>query len=85
MLPYKVIQGKGSWRHSWKNAAFTVLADPLLILVNGGVALVLIVLGVLLIFPMVFIVPVSVAFLGTYSLLDWLDYRGLLPKQELME
>lgn len=72
--PYVMAQETPHLPRAIRNAAFTVLADPLLTLVYGGITLLLLVISVVLVAPMVLITPIMVAFLGVYSLLDWLDY-----------
>jgi hypothetical protein len=79
---YMVIQENPSMVQSTRNAFYTVLGDPLLVLLHGGVALVWGMLSLVLFFPFVIIAPVSIAFLSVYSLMDWLYYRGLLQKIE---
>ena len=66
--------------HVWavRNAAFTVLADPLMPLIYGGITLLLFLVSVVLIAPMVLITPTVAVFLGVYSVLDWLEHHSLL-------
>jgi Protein of unknown function, DUF624 len=79
---YMVIQDQPSLIGNTRNALFTVLGDPLLILLNGGAATVFGIISLLLIVPFVLIAPVSIAFLSVYSLVDWLDNRGILQKNK---
>jgi len=80
--PYMVAQEMPNIRRAMRNAAFTVLADPILAFVYCGITLVLVIASVLLIAPIALITPTVVAFLGVFSLLDWIRYHGLLPHQE---
>jgi hypothetical protein len=70
--PYMVLQAKPQMAQAARNALFTILGDPLL-LMNVGLALLLLIPSVILIAPLILITPVTIAFLGTYSLHDWLE------------
>jgi hypothetical protein len=75
--PYVFLQEKPQILLAVRNAVLTVLADPVLLLINAGVALLLLAPSVVLIAPLVVITPVTIAFLGSYSLRDWLNHHGL--------
>lgn len=79
--PYMMLQEKPSFLIAQRNAAFTLLGDPLAALVNVGVAVILLVLSVVLVIPFVILMPVVVAFWLTYTLIYWLKRRGLLPTE----
>ena len=79
--PYVFLQERPQMLLAVRNAVLTVLADPLLLLVNAGAALLLLVVSVLLIAPAAVITPVAIAFLGNYSLRDWLNHHGLRQEQ----
>jgi uncharacterized membrane protein YesL len=75
--PYLLVQDAPLMRRALRNAAFTLLADPLQALLYGGLALALLVFGAALIVPMVLISPVVTAFLAVYSLREWLEHHGV--------
>lgn len=77
--PYMVLQEKPRPLLALRNSAYTVLADPLLILVNAGLAALLLLPGIPFIAPIVVLTPIITAFLGVYSLYDWLEHHHLLP------
>jgi len=76
--PYVMLQEKASFREAARNALFTTLGDPLLPLINAGLVLISLLLGLVLIAPIIFFVPVFSAFLGVYSLRAWLIHHDLL-------
>ncbi len=76
--PYMFFQEESLILPAVRNAAFTVLGDPLFALLNVGVAFALLVLSVLLIAPIALITPAVIAFLGIYSLQEWLDHHDLI-------
>lgn len=76
--PYMLLQEQPRALFAVRNAAFTVLGDPLFVLIHAGIAVLLLVVSVILVAPLVVITPIAVAFLGVYSLRDWLSQRGLM-------
>jgi hypothetical protein len=80
--PFLMAQEKAYLRQAVRNAAFTVLADPLLAFIYVSISLALVIVSVLVVAPMALLTPVMVAFLGMYSLLDWLEHHRLIPKRE---
>ena len=76
--PYVVLQTKADFRQAAHNATFTILGDPLWAFFNAGLALVVLIVGIIFIAPLIFIVPVFMAFLGVYSLRAWLLHHDLL-------
>jgi uncharacterized membrane protein YesL len=78
--PYMVLQDRPSIRRALRNALFTVLADPRLFL-PAGVGLVLLAASCILIVPMVTLTPSLLAFLGTYTLRDWLEKHQLFSAE----
>jgi hypothetical protein len=80
--PYMLLMEKPSIRLALRNAALTVLGDPLYTLWNAAISALLLAVGVILVMPVAVIVPVFIAFLGTYGLRAWLYFRGLLPAQQ---
>ena len=76
--PYVVLQTKVDFRQAAHNATFTILGDPLWAFFNAGLALVVLIVGIIFIAPLIFIVPVFMAFLGVYSLRAWLLHHDLL-------
>ncbi len=76
--PYVVLQQEARLLLAARNALFTVLGDPLLALLNGGLALVLLAVSVILVAPLALITPAAMALLGTYSLREWLLHHHLL-------
>ena len=77
--PYMMLQEKPGFLVAQRNAAFTLLGDPLAALVNVGVSVMLLALSLVLVIPFVILMPVVVAFWLTYTLIYWLKRRGLLP------
>jgi uncharacterized membrane protein YesL len=77
--PYMLQQDHPQIRAAFRNAAFTVLGDPLFVLFNVSITLVLLGVSILLIAPIAIITPITIAFLGVYSLQAWLELRDLLP------
>ncbi len=76
--PYMMAQETPHLVSAVRNAALTVLADPLMPLIYGSIVLLLFVFSVVLIAPIALITPTVVVFLGVYSLLDWLEHHSLL-------
>lgn len=78
LLPYLAIQEKTSLLQAYRNAIMTALADPFLLLFNSGLSLFILIPSIVVIAPLMLIAPVFIALLGTYSLLEWLQHRGLI-------
>lgn len=76
--PYVLLQDAHSLKRAARNALLTALGAPLLTLLHVSLALFAFILGVVFIAPLIFIVPVLIAFVGVYSLRDWLIRQGLL-------
>lgn len=80
--PYIMLQELVSLRIAARNSLFTLLGDPLFVILCGLLSVLLLVVSAVFVFPLVVITPIAVAFLAVYSLLDWLEGRGLLDKSE---
>jgi hypothetical protein len=78
--PYLMLQEQPSILLALRNSALTVLGAPLLVLLNVVIALVLLAVGLALLVPFAFFVPVTIAFLSTYTLVNWLKRRDMLPE-----
>lgn len=76
--PYVMLQKQVSFCIAARNALFTFLGDPTLVILCALTSTLLLVTSALLLIPLVVITPVTIAFLAVYSLLDWLEQRGLL-------
>ena len=76
--PYMFLQDHPRAWQAARNAAFTVLGDPLFVLAYVILTSILLVLSALLVIPFVLITPVIIAFLGIYSLRDWLSHHGYM-------
>lgn len=79
--PYMVLQEQPRLLLAARNALFTLLGDPWHVLFNVAIALFITIPGMLLIAPFILIVPVCVAYLGTYSLYGWLAHHGQFGRQ----
>lgn len=77
--PYMMLQEKPLIRVALRNAAFTLLADPLRMIATLLLMLAVAIIGLLLVFPFVVLIPVTLAFWLTYLLVDWLKRHDLLP------
>lgn len=77
-LPYLAMQEKPTIYQAARNALFTTFADPFLLLLNGGIAFIILVPAVVIVAPLILIVPIAIALLATYSLLGWLTHHGLI-------
>jgi uncharacterized membrane protein YesL len=77
-FPYILLQEKPVIRIALRNALFTILADPLRMLIHGIILLLVVIISVLLVFPFVVLTPVTIAFWLMYLLLDWLKRHELL-------
>lgn len=78
LWPYMAIQEEPNLLGSLRNAAFTSMADPMLLILNGGLTLFILIPGIVVLAPMMLIVPVFLALVGTYSLVDWLVRQGII-------
>lgn len=87
VLPYLAIQEEESLPQAYRNAIMTALADPYLLLLNAGLSLFILIPSVIVIAPMMLITPALLAMIGTYSLLEWLQKRGviepILPQDDM--
>jgi hypothetical protein len=77
--PYMLFQEHPRITTAFRNAALTVLGDPLFALSTAGITILLVTVSVLLIAPIVVFTPIVVAFLGIYNLRAWLEHKALLP------
>jgi hypothetical protein len=78
LLPYLAIQEETSLLQAYRNAIMTSLADPLLVLFNGGLTLFILIPSIVVIAPIMLIVPMVIAMIATYSLLEWLQKQGII-------
>lgn len=80
--PYAILHESISLLVAARNSLFTLLGDPPLVIFFGLLSTFLLVISTVFVFPLVVITPVTIAFLAVYSLLEWLEGRGLLDKSE---
>ncbi len=78
LLPYIAIQDKTTVLQAYRNAIMTALADPYLLLFNSGLSLFILIPSIVVVAPLMLITPIFIALLGTYSLLEWLQHRGVI-------
>ncbi len=78
LLPYIAIQDKTTVLQAYRNAIMTALADPYLLLFNSGLSLFILIPSIVVVAPLMLITPMFIALLGTYSLLEWLQHRGVI-------
>jgi len=70
--PYMLAQSPPNIFRALRNSIFTILGDITLFAIYGGISFIFGVPAVVMIAPMMFIVSIFIAMLGTYSLIDWL-------------
>lgn len=78
--PYLMTQDRPAPLRALRNSLYTVIGDLAMFLLYVAGALFVMVPGVVLIAPVIFILPVFLAMLPTYSLLRWLAHHGHLPQ-----
>jgi uncharacterized membrane protein YesL len=76
--PYVMLQETPSLSRALRNSTFTVLGDPLMTGMNLGITLIVGIPSLIIIAPVLFILPVFVVLLYSYSLVEWLDHQGIL-------
>jgi hypothetical protein len=77
--PYMFFQERPRIITAFRNAALTVLSDPLFALCHAGITVMLLMVSVLLIAPIAIFTPIVATFLGIYNLRAWLEHKALLP------
>lgn len=75
---YTVIDPGASALRCLRNAVFTLLASPVVLVLYGIPLLIVGIPALVLIAPVMLILPLLVAMLSVYSLVHWLAHHGLL-------